>query len=75
MRVICFLFLIGFACVVGSFAYQNDHQEIVTLFGETREVSFPVLIGCVYLLGMLSGWTMVGMVKRSLRRIAESDGR
>jgi hypothetical protein len=73
MRALCFLFLIAFACVVGLFAYQNDRLEVVTLFGETREVSFPVLVGCVYLLGMLSGWTVVGMVKRSLQRIAEYE--
>jgi len=71
--MICFLFLIGFACVVALFAYQNDRPEVVTLFGETREVSFPALVGGVYLLGMLSGWTVVGMVKRSMQRIVEAD--
>ena len=73
MRALCFLFLIGFACVVGVFAYQNDRPEVISLFGESREVRFPVLVGCVYLLGMLSGWTVVGVLKRSLQRIAESD--
>jgi Na+/proline symporter len=75
MRVLCFLFLIGFAFVVGLFAYQNNHEQTVIFFGETREISFPVLVGCVYLLGMLSGWTVVGMVRRSLQRITEHERR
>jgi len=75
MRAICFLFLIAFIGLVGVFAYQNNRQETVTLFNDSREVSFPLLVGGVYLVGMLSGWTVVGMLRRSLRRIAESERR
>lgn len=73
MRTLCFLFLAAFFFAVGFFAYQNDRAVAVTLLGETREVSFPVLIGSVYLLGLVSGWTVLGMVRRSIRRVAESD--
>jgi hypothetical protein len=30
-----------------------------------------IVIVAVYLLGMLSGWTVVAFVRRSLRRVAE----
>ena len=73
MRALCFLFLIGFAAVVGIFAYQNDGQVTVNVFGQTREVSFPMLAAATYGLGMFSGWTVVGMLQRSWRRVTEYD--
>jgi hypothetical protein len=30
-----------------------------------------VLIGVVYFLGMVSGWTVVGFLKRTLQRVTE----
>jgi uncharacterized integral membrane protein len=50
------------------FAFQND--EIVTLQYFNRSVTLPMslLIVVVYLLGMLSGWTVVGFLRRSWRR-------
>jgi lipopolysaccharide assembly protein A len=75
MRVLYFLFLLGFAAVVGIFAYQNNRQDSVVVFGEVKEVSFPILVGAVYLLGMFSGWTVVGMVRRSLQRVTEGERR
>jgi uncharacterized membrane protein YciS (DUF1049 family) len=46
---------------------------MVTLRYLDRSVSSPLslLIGVVYFLGMLTGWTVVGVVRRSLRRISD----
>jgi hypothetical protein len=77
MRAICFLFLIVFIAVIGALVYLNSHSVTVSLpfTNRTPEVSFPLLVGGAYLLGMFSGWSVVGMLKRSWQRVTESEKR
>ena len=70
MKVIYLLFLVVFLAAVGLFAYQNNHPETVTFWDQTWETSFPVVVGAAYLLGMLTGWTVVGLLRRSVRTVA-----
>ena len=72
MKVLYFLFLIAFVGVVGLFAYQNNRQEAVTFATQSWELSFPLLIGATYFLGMLSGWTVVGLLRRSWQSTVET---
>ena len=71
MRVLCLLILLLILAAIGIFAVQN--QESITLHYLHESVSCPLalLIGIVYLLGMMSGWTVVALVQRSLRRVTE----
>jgi uncharacterized integral membrane protein len=71
MRTLYLLFLLIFAGAVGLFAYQNDHPVTVTFADRVWELPFPGLVGGTYLLGMLSGWTVVGMLRRSWRHAVE----
>ncbi|MFL5240629.1 MAG: LapA family protein [Gemmataceae bacterium] len=75
MRLFYFLVLLAIVAVLAIFAFQND--EKVTLHFFDRSVSTPMsfLIGCVYLLGMLSGWTVVGFLKRSLQLVTDRPER
>ncbi len=68
LYLVILLVLLGATAV---FALQN--QGMVTLRYLDRSVSSPLslLIGVVYFLGMLTGWTVVGVVRRSLRRISD----
>jgi uncharacterized membrane protein YciS (DUF1049 family) len=77
MRAVCFLFLALFLAAVGVFAYRNQHHVSVNVpfAGHSPEVSFPLLVGGAYLLGMFSGWSVVGMLKRSWQRVTEPDRR
>jgi uncharacterized integral membrane protein len=74
MRFVYLLFLILFAGVVAVFAIQN--QDVVPLrfdvgfFQWSDSINVALLVGVVYLLGMLSGWTVVGMLRRSLNQVA-----
>jgi lipopolysaccharide assembly protein A len=74
MRFIYFLFLIVFAGAVAVFAFQN--QDAVPLrfdvgfFQWSETINLALLVGVTYLLGMLSGWTVVGMLRRSLGQVA-----
>ena len=71
MRVIYMLILLLLLGAIGIFALQN--RETITLQYLDRSVSCPLalLIGIVYVLGMVSGWTVVGFVQRSLRRVSQ----
>jgi uncharacterized integral membrane protein len=75
MRVLCFgilLFLVG---AIGVFALQN--RELITLQYLGWSVSCPpsLLIAIIYLLGMVTGATVVAFVQRSLWRVAERPAR
>jgi lipopolysaccharide assembly protein A len=71
MRVIYFLILLLLFGAIGVFALQN--REVIELQYLDRSVScrLSLLIAIVYLLGMVSGWTVIGFVRRSLRRVSE----
>lgn len=71
MRLFYGLILLILLGAIGIFALQN--HETITLQYLDRSVACPLalLIGIIYLLGMVSGWTVVGFVSRSLRRVSE----
>ncbi len=71
MRVIQGILFLAFLGVVGLFALQNTRSATVDFW--TWQVTAPVAILAVaiYFLGMMSGWTLVSFVRRSLRRIGE----
>jgi uncharacterized membrane protein YciS (DUF1049 family) len=71
MRVFWILVLLIIVLAVGLFGWQND--QAVTLHYLDRSMTQPLylLIGVVYLLGMVSGWSVVGFLKRSVQRVTE----
>jgi len=69
MRFLCFLFLLAFAGAAALLAYENQREITLTFFTWSIITTVPVVIGLTYLAGMLSGWTIVGMVRRSLNRV------
>lgn len=72
MRFLCFLFLALFTAAVAAFAYFN--RDVVTVrFSEySVTTSLAAVVGVAYLLGMVSGWTLVRMLRRSAVAVAES---
>jgi uncharacterized integral membrane protein len=73
MRFLCFLFLVVFGGAVAFFAYENQQDITLRLFDWSWTVNVPLVLGATYVLGMLSGWTVVGMVRRSVYRVTERD--
>ena len=71
MRYIQAVILLVFLAAIGVFAVQN--RDIITVRFLTWNLSEPVALVTVvvYFLGMLSGWTVVAFVRRSVRRITE----
>lgn len=71
MRFLCFLFLVAFAGAVGYFAYLNNQHVELKFLDWSGSYSVAALVGVAYGLGMLSGWSIVGMLRRSLNRVTE----
>lgn len=71
MRIIQAILFLVFLGAVGLFAVQNTRSITVEFW--KWELTGPVaaVIVAVYLLGMISGWTVVAFVRRSLRRVGE----
>ncbi len=68
------IFLV-FLVTIGIFAVQN--RDVITVSFLAWNLSQPVAVVtvAVYILGMLSGWTVVGMLRRSWTRVVEYNGR
>lgn len=69
MRLFYFLFLVLFTGAAGILAYENQQQIALKVFTKSFVISVPLLVGLAYLAGMLSGWTVVGMLRRSFNRV------
>ena len=71
MRFVQAIILLAFLGTVGIFAVQNT--SVITVRFLNGAVSAPVALISVsaYLLGMLTGWTVVAFVTRSVRRVTE----
>jgi hypothetical protein len=72
MRFLYFLFLLAFAGAVGAFAYWNQQDITLRVLDWSWTLNVPLVLGATYVLGMLSGWTVVGMLRRSIYRATES---
>jgi len=71
MRIICLLILVVIGGAVVAFAVQNQQDVTLTFFNYSRTVNVPLLIGAAYVLGMVSGWSVVGLLRRSFARVVE----
>jgi uncharacterized integral membrane protein len=75
MRLIQAIIFLAFLGAVGVFAVQNTDTVAVNFLAWSLSVPVAILIVSVYFLGMLSGWTVVSFVRRSVRRIGEPPRR
>ena len=57
--------------VVAVFAMQNSEDIAVHFLNWGITASFAALIGITYLLGMLSGWSVMGALRSSVSRVTE----
>ncbi|MFO0967227.1 MAG: LapA family protein [Gemmataceae bacterium] len=73
MRAIAFLFLLAFLAAVGIFIYQNQREITVSFLDWRVETDVGLLTIATYVVGMLSGWSLIGIVRRSFRRATDSE--
>jgi lipopolysaccharide assembly protein A len=70
MRVVQAIILLAFLGAVGLFAVQNTEAITVTFWTWKMTGSVALLAIGAYLLGMVSGWTVVSFVRRSLHTVS-----
>ncbi|AMV22772.1 hypothetical protein VT84_00070 [Gemmata sp. SH-PL17] len=73
MRFISGLFLIALVAVLALLTYENSSVTRVNAWSWNWDVPLPLLVGGVYVLGMVSGWWLIGLTKRSWQRVTEPD--
>ena len=69
MRLFYLLFLVAFTAAVGLLAYENRQDVALTVFDKSYQVPVAGLVGLGYVAGMLSGWTVVGILRRTFHRV------
>ena len=72
MRAIQGILLLLFLGVLLVFVYQNSGPLEIRFLNYRLASSLSVALVGVYLLGMLTGWTVVAFFRRSLRTISTS---
>jgi putative membrane protein len=76
MRTILGVILLAFLAAIGLFALQNMQTVSVRFANWTLTAPVAFLAVVVYLLGMVSGWTVLSFLRRSFNRVtAESRSR
>ena len=71
MRMFYFILLLIFLGALVAFAVQNRDTVAIKFMNWSDSYPLPALLGAAYVLGMFSGWTVVGMLRRSLKRVTE----
>jgi len=71
MRLFYFILLLVFIGALAAFAVQNRDAVPIKFMDWADSYPLPALLGAAYVLGMFSGWTLVGMIRRSLKRVTE----
>jgi uncharacterized membrane protein YciS (DUF1049 family) len=65
MRILSLLFLIAVAVVGVVFFRENDQMLTLTFFGWAVSAPVAAVVGVAYGLGMLTGWSLLGLLRRS----------
>ena len=71
MRFFSFLVLVALLGAVGLFAYQNNGDATVRFWDWVVTAPLSAVVGVVYLLGMITGWSVLGLFRRSLERVTD----
>jgi len=71
MRLVYFVLLAAFGGAAALLAYENQREVTLTFFNQSISTSVPILVGLTYLAGMLSGWTVVGLLRRTIHKAWE----
>jgi uncharacterized integral membrane protein len=75
MRAIALLFLLLVVGVLVILGVQNHESVSLTFLNWSVVADLWMVVGAGYLLGMLSGWSAVCVLKRSWHRVMEPGQR
>jgi hypothetical protein len=72
IRFLCLIFLLAFIAALGLFAYQNQYDVTLTFWDREITAAMPVVAGAIFFAGMLGGWTVIGLLRRSVDRLVQA---
>jgi lipopolysaccharide assembly protein A len=75
MRFICGVILLALLICVTLFVLQNRTDVTVKYLDRTLTTTVAMLVTAVYVLGMITGWTVLGFLRRSLHRVSQAPPR
>lgn len=75
MRFLYAVVLLVFLGAVAVFAFQNNKPMEIRFLDRSVVAPVPLVTLASYGLGMLSGWTVVGFLRSSIRRVTEEPTR
>lgn len=75
MRFLCLLFLLAVGAAVTIFVMQNKGELTLTFFDQALTAPIAAVVGVAYGLGMLTGWSVVGLLRRSLETATDFRSR
>jgi uncharacterized membrane protein YciS (DUF1049 family) len=71
VRWVYLIILVLIVAALAIFVVQNDETVPLRFLGQGVPVRLSLLLVAVYLLGMVTGWSVVGFLKRSVQRVTE----
>jgi len=75
MRMFYGLILLVLLAAVGVFAVQNRSNVTLNYLDRTLTTSLALLISATYVVGMITGWTVLGFLRRSIHRVSQAPPR
>jgi hypothetical protein len=72
MRFLCFLFLVAFIAAVVAVGYYNQEPATFRVAQWSFTTSLAAVVGAAYVLGMLSGWSVWRMFRRSAGTVVDT---
>jgi uncharacterized membrane protein YciS (DUF1049 family) len=71
MRYFYLVLLIVILAAVIVFVFQNDERVTLRFLGWQVTLRLAVLVAVSYILGMVSGWSVFGFLRRSIERVRD----
>jgi putative membrane protein len=75
MRIVYGFILVVLIGAVLLFVLQNRDDVTLKYLDRTLTTSVAVLIGATYALGMITGWTVLGFLRRSIHKVSQAPPR
>ena len=71
MRVVYAAILLLFVVAAAIFCYENFETVSLSFLGWKMSLPLPVLALIIYLIGMVSGYSLLSFLRRTYRRATE----
>jgi len=73
MRVLCLVILVAAVGALAIFAVENQQEITVTFWQWHWETNVAVLAAVAFAAGMVGGWSILGLLRRSFNRVTTWD--